>query len=77
MSIRGQARTGFSLLLLVLVLCAAVLADDPCRYCKGDKLLKKLHYVDGDKTVCDLCSKKLPKCASINAPSALPSRASS
>jgi hypothetical protein len=72
MSLRPRIRVGISLAIVFLVLCAAVLADDPCRYCRGDKLLKKMHFVDGDKSVCELCAKKLPKCDECHLPTDLP-----
>lgn len=54
------------ILLILTLLFVSVLPlsaqKNVCIFCHGDTMLETLDYVDGPKTVCQLCQKKYPKC---------------
>lgn len=58
--------------LLVLFLAVPGLAQELCRYCKGNLGLQSFSYRDGSFSVCSKCRASLPKCDLCDNPSPQP-----
>lgn len=57
------------ILLLLVLLTPAVLAQTPCTYCGASADLQTIEYRDQPRQVCVMCRKKLPRCQVCGNPS--------